>query len=411
MIVADKSTEANETFFAEGLAKLRAGEMEESTGKLLMDLIEIRADKALLPFARKWIKLFPRVESAPRLVGKWLQNYESNDATYLATSYVKTYPDVNALILIVRAVAQLPKIPPKLLDAVEKRFASDPNSHVWSRLQAPENPKEELNVLILRWLEINRYDPKHAVEVSWIALFSQANDVLNEILRWIEVNQDKTQDIWIVFVNMLRGKSESHKLLQERVATTASQWLRRNPDYRNAGRIYHDVVLALRNSAELQQAKNWYLNHSESESAYMALAGILRAAHLTGDALEPEFVSHAKRILASQLPQDRAPVLVESLLLVSDDPESIGLAKEILHHHPPHPWLLVALLRVSPDDELISKASERLKKFDDGSPELIIEMLKIDPKNEIAKTAAKRWLKKYPDNEQSKTVQSLLSES
>lgn len=114
MIVADKSTEANETFFAEGLAKLRAGEMEESTGKLLMDLIEIRADKALLPFARKWIKLFPRVESAPRLVGKWLQNYESNDATYLATSYVKTYPDVNALILIVRAVAQLPKIPPKL---------------------------------------------------------------------------------------------------------------------------------------------------------------------------------------------------------------------------------------------------------------------------------------------------------
>lgn len=408
MTVADKHKKANETFFEEGLARLRAGEMEESTGKLLMDLMEIRADKALLPFARKWIKLFPRVESAPRLVGKWLQEFESNDAMYMATSYVKTYPDVNALILIIRAVAHLQKIPPKLLDVIEKRFAAEPNSHIWSKLQAPKNPKEELDSLILRWLEINRYNSNVAVDVAWVALFSRSNEVLNEAFRWIEVNQDKTPDIWILFVNMLRGASELHRALAPRVAVTASHWLSRNSDYANAGRIYYDVLVELRNQDEILKAKEWFLEHAETESAQMALAGILRATYLMGEPIEPEFVQSAKKILAAQSPDERAAVLVGSLLELSPDAETIKFAKDTLsdHYHPT--WLHAVLLRVAADEQSISAANEIYSKPQDRSPEVIIELLKIDAKNAIARKAAQKWIDKNPNEKQSKELQLLL---
>lgn len=410
MTVADKHVEANEIFFEEGFAKLRAGEMDESTGKLLMDLMEVRADKALLPYARKWIKLFPRVESAPRLVGKWLQLFESNDAMYMATSYVKTYPDVNALILIVRAVAHIQKIPPKLFDAVEKRFSAEPNSHIWSKLQAPKNPKEELNGLILRWLEINRYNSNVAVEVAWIALYSHAVDVLNEAFRWLEVNQDKTPDIWLLFLNMLRGLSEHHLELAPRVAVTASQWVNRNPEYRHAGRIYYEVLIAFRSKDEIRNAKEWFLNHLDSDSADMALAGILRATYLLREKIEQEFVHHAKRILAAQSPDKRSTVLIGSLLEVCPDAETIGYAKEALSDHYYPNWLHAVLLRVAPDEESISAANDIYSKPQDRSPEVIVELLKIDAKNAIARKAAQKWIDQNPDAKQSPELQSLLGE-
>lgn len=407
--VIDKNKEANDTFYEEGFARLRAGEMEESTGKLIMDLMEIRDDKALLPYARKWIKLFPRVESAPRLVGKWLQNYESNDAMYLAISYVKTYPDVAALILIVRAFAHLPKTPPKFFDAIEKRFASEPNSYVWSKLQAHEKPKAELDPLILRWLEINRYNSNISVEVSFIALYSKDANVLNEVLRWIEVNQDKASDIWLVYMNMMRGLSGAHKELLSRVATTASQWLARNAEYRNAGRLYYEVLLIQRTDEQIHSAKDWFFSHRKSESSYMALAGILAASHSLGEEIEPELVTCAKEILKSQLPEDRTAVLSGALLEVCVDSESVRLAKETLQDHYQPAWLHALLLRVAPDDELISKAVEIHTQPGSRSPEVIIALLKLDGKNAIARKAAQKLIDENPTETTASELKLLLS--
>lgn len=407
--VIDKNREANEIFYEEGFAKLRAGEMEESTGKLIMDLMEIRDDKALLPYARKWIKLFPRVESAPRLVGKWLQNYESNDAMYLATSYVKTYPDVGALILIVRAFAHLSKASPKLFDAIEKRFAAEPNSHVWSKLQAHEKTKAELDPLILRWLEINRYNSSLSVEVSFIALYSRDSSVLSEVLRWIEVNQDKASDIWLVYMNMMRGLSEAHKELRSRVATTAGHWLARNSEYRNAGRLYYEVLLIEQTADQIHAAKDWFLSHQKQEGSYMALAGILTASHSLGEKIEPELVTYAKEILKSQSPEDRTAVLSGALLEVCADSETIRLAKEALQDHYQPSWLHALLLRVAPDEELISKAVEIHSQPGSRSPEVILELLKLDGKNTIVRKAAQKWINENPADKTAKELNLLLS--
>lgn len=407
--IVDKNKDANETFYEEGFARLRAGEMEESTGKLIMDLMEIRDDKALLPYARKWIKLFPRVESAPRLVGKWLQLFESNDAMYMATSYVKTYPDVNALILIARALAQLPKSPPKLLDAIEKRFSAEPNSHIWSSLQAFENSKSELDPLILRWLEINRYNPKLAVDVTYVANNSKDLEVLSEVFRWIDVNQDKCQDIWLVFTTMLMGVSDAHKQLLPRVAETASLFLKKNPDYAEAGRIYSDLLLAQPSVTEIQNARDWYLKHQDSKSARASLLGILRASKLLGQNIEPELVENAKRILEQQRPEERSPTLAAALLEAAGDSQSIALAKETWRHQKGFlAWFHALLLRIAPDEELIARANEIYARPMKGSPKVIIELLKIDCSNSVARRAAERWIKDNPGEKQIQELQSLL---
>lgn len=403
------TAEDNETFFKEGLAKLRAGDMQESTGKLIMDLMEVRADNALLPFARKWIKEFPRVESAPRLVGKWLQKYESNDAMYMATDYVKTYPDVNALIFILGALAQLSKTPQKLFDAVEKRFAAEPNSYVWRKLQGNQNPKEELDTLILRWLEINRYNPNLAVDVSFVALFSTSGDVLNEVFRWIEVNQDKSPDVWIVFMNMLRGNSAVHEEMRFRVATTASQYFKRNPDDRNAGRLAYEILLVQQVTEQIQATKGWVLMHRDSDSTQMALAGIFHASHMLGDTIEPEYVQLAKSILTAGKPEESSPLLAIELFKETKDSDSLRLAKEVWRYHKYFAWLHADLLRMAPDEELISMANEICSTRKNVSPKIIVELLKLDRQNAVAKKAAQRWVKENPDEPQVKELQALLN--
>lgn len=405
---ANRSPAENETFYQEGLARLKAGELEESTGKLIMDLMEIHDDKILVTFARQWIKIFPNQESAPRLVGKWLAKYGSNDALYLATNYVKTYPDVNALILIVRAAAQLPRIPDRLFTAIERRFDVEPTSHVWASLHGYENQSPEKNKLVLRWLERNIINTSIDIDVSSVAVFTKSPEILEEILRWTERNQNKTENVWMLFSHLMRGKSEAHKLILPRVADLARAWLAKNPDYDHNGRIFSDLLITLRSEDDMRNAKDWYRKHSKSQSAEMALNGILTATHRRGETQEQEFVEQARTILSKQAPLDRVPVLAGALLLASPDADSIGLARETFDQYQHLTWLHADLLRIAPDDELIARANERLATFSKGMPDVITEMLKIDPSNDIARRAAEKWIRLNADHEQVKTVKDLL---
>ncbi len=407
---ANRSPEENEAFYDEGLARLKSGELEESTGKLIMDLMEIHDDKILVTFARKWIKLFPNQESAPRLVGKWLSKYGNNDAMYMATNYVKTYPDVNALILIVRAAAQLPRIPDRLFAAIERRFEVEPSSHVWASLHGYENRCPSRDKLLLRWIERNIANVDIDIDMSSLALFTESPEVLEEIFRWVKRNQDETENIWMLFSHLMRGKSQAHKILLPRVADLAREWLAKNPDFDHNGRIYNDLLTLMRSDDDTRNAKEWYREHTKSQSAEMALNGILSSAYRRGEPQDPEFVTQAKQILGKQSPMDRVPVLAGALLLANPDADSIRLARETFDQYQHLTWLHADLLRIAPDEELITKANERLSTFSKGMPDVIIEMLKIDPTNDIARRAAERWMRSNPEHEQVRAVKELLAE-
>ncbi len=403
-----RTAEENEVFFTEGLAKLRAGPLEESTGKLIMDLMEIRDDKILVTFARQWIKQFPNQESAPRLVGKWLLKYETNDAMYMATNYVKTYPDVKALILIVRAVGRMPRVPNRLFAAIERRFEAEPNSHVWAALQSNEIQSPERHKVLVRWIQKNFTNTSIDIDLSMVSVFTESPDVLEEVLIWTKHNQHRTENVWMLFSNMMRGKSKAHKDVLPRVVELARVWLANNPDYDHNGRIYGDLLTAMQSADDLRNAKVWFRKHAKSKSAEMALNGILSSMHLRGDLPDQEFVEEAKQLLSKQSPKDRTLVLASALLRANPAAESIKLARETWEHNQHLAWLHGDLLRLAPDAELIAAANERLSTFSEGAPDVIIEMLKIDPKNDVARRAAERWLQLNGADEQVKTVKALL---
>jgi hypothetical protein len=403
-----RTKDENETFLREGLEKLRNESLQESSGKLIMDLMEIHDDKILVTFARQWIKQFPNQESAPRLVGKWLLKYESNDAMYLATNYVKTYPDVNALILIIRAVSQLPRVPSRLFAAIERRFEAEPNSHVWAGLHGYDNQSVERNTLIVRWIQKNFTNIPIDIDLSSVAAFTESPEVLEEIFIWTKHNQERAENVWMLFSHMMRGKSKAHKNMLPRVVELARAWLAKNPDYDHNGRIYSDLLIVMRSFDDILHAKEWYRSHTNSPSADMALSGILSSMHRRGEPAEEEFVKQAKRILSKQSPTDRVPVLAGALLRANPDAESIRLARETWEHYRHITWLHGDLLRLAPDAELVAEANERLSTFSKGLPDVIIEMLKIDPTNDEARRAAERWMHLSKDDDQVKTVEALL---
>ncbi|MCC7530187.1 MAG: hypothetical protein IT342_16815 [Candidatus Melainabacteria bacterium] len=403
-----RTKDDNETFFKEGLEKLRNESLQESSGKLIMDLMEIHDDKILVTFARQWIKQFPNQESAPRLVGKWLLKYETNDAMYMATNYVKTYPDVNALILIIRAAGKMPRVPSRLFAAIERRFEAEPNSHVWAALLGYENQSPERNKLAVRWIQKNFTNTSIDIDLSSVAAFTESPEVLEEIFIWTKHNQERAENVWMLFCHMMRGQSKAHKNILPRVVELARAWLAKNPDYDYNGRIYSDLLIVMRSEDDIQNAKEWYRSHTNSQSAAMAMNGILSSMHLRGDPPEQEFIKLAKQLLNKQSPEDRVPVLAGALLLANPEAESIKLARETWEHYRHLAWLHGDLLRLAPDADLITEANERLSTFDKGLPDVIIEMLKIDPANDVARRAAEKWLQLNGDDDQVNTVKALL---
>jgi len=398
----------NKTFYEEGFAKLRSEPLEESSGKLLMDLFDARAEKVLIPFTRNWIKKFPNHEVAPKLTGKWLMHFGTNDAMYLAVSYMKTYPDLDALKPIVRAAAKLGGKGKTLLEAIEKRMERDLNSHIWGGLQTLGHHHEKIDALILRWLKCNLSNQEIVGDLSSAVLFTDSLLVLEEALRWTELNQDKPNKryIWMVLTHLIVGKSAAHDNISPRVIDFARTWLKKNSGNEFCGTIHRDVILRTHSPEDIENAKQWYMNNLESRSAVNALSGILKVAYQMGVSADSQIVECAKKEISSQS-EIRPSGIVFALLQSCPDRQSIEISKTALRNEY-NPSLHSLLLSVAPDDDLLSSANERLASSSEPAPDLIAAMLKCRPGNVAAMNAARRWLKKYPDDERAGEIKSLL---
>jgi hypothetical protein len=260
-----RTADENKAFYAEGLAKLRAEPLAESSGKLILDLLDTHAEKILIPFARSWIKKFPKHEVAPRLAGKMLRLFDTNDAMYMSIAYVKTFPDVKALNQIVSAAAELGGSEKKLLDAIERRMAKDPNSHIWGFLQTVERHHEFIDRLICKWIQQNRTNEEIVGSLPGVTLFTDSLPVLEETLKWTELNQDgpNKRYIWMVLVNFFAGKSEAHKQIEPRAIKFVRGWLERNSDDEYCGTIHKKLIGVTNAPEDLQRAKKWIHEYPE----------------------------------------------------------------------------------------------------------------------------------------------------
>lgn len=415
--------EEDKAFYAEGLAKLRAGDMQESTGKLIMDLMEVQEmwdiprDKILVTYARKWIKLFPKQDSAPRMVGKWLESYGSNDAQYLATSYVKTFPNVDALIFIVKAVSKMDKIPSKLSDAIDRRFASDPNSHVWSRLFNPDLLSEEIDEKIVRWLQINHTRSDFDFDVALLALGATTPILVDEIFRWTEANLNKGGRIYLVVSNLLIGfASHDDVAVKARAAALARKWLEKNSNQIGVGSVLGALLDAHISIDDLKYGKEWYSTHKDDEVAGHILESIISCAHNLKEEQDLELIQDAKGTIESSRHICEYVSLVFALLKVSPTAESIEWAKQCLREDylSPRAEGYIVFLRLAPDSFVIECANKYLTERPPIEPDLFLELLKLDSSNLVALKAAKKWLRTYgddPECDRIKEVESALSKS
>lgn len=396
-------------FLEEGLAKLQNQELEESSGKLIMDLMESGPEKTLISFAKEWIKKFPTHEVAPRLAGKWFSKFESNEALYLSTSYVKTYPDLQALVMIVRAAGELPRFPKKLFDAIEKRFEKEPTHKVWGSLQASERPNEQIDKLLNKWILSNMSDADIVGEMSSIALLTTSEEVLDRVIKWTELNQDKTKYIWLVTCHLLRGTSAAHNQLAPRIIKLVRDWLKKNQNYENAGRIYGDLVQQTLDEVDIEDAKSWFNKNLQSISAPALLAGVFNATRMRGDEQDEQLVNSAKMLLKSLPIKDRSPYLVNALFRAVPDQETLQIAKEAVHSGL-YDELLTDLLKTNPDESIISVAVKQLEEVKGfpAEPQLIVSILRADQENKVAAKAAQSWLKRNSEHEMAGKIKSAL---
>lgn len=261
-----------------------------------MDLLDIQTDKVLIPFARNWIKKFPNHEVAPRLAGKWLRLFGSNDAMYLSISYMRTYPDLKALKPIVLAAAGLGGKGKRLFDAIEKRMDKDLRSHIWGSLQTRGHHQPEIDVLMIKWINHNVYNEDIVGDLSSVALFTDSLPVLEEILRWVEMNQTKQNRrfLWMVLSHLLRGESPAHQQISPRVIEFARGWLQKNSHDEAGGTIHRDVIFKTRSLDDIRSAIVWFESNPGSRTAESALSAIMKAKELIGDQVAPDVLEWVK---------------------------------------------------------------------------------------------------------------------
>lgn len=405
----NRTADENKVFYAEGLEKLRAEPLAESSGKLILDLLNAQAEKVLIPFARNWIKKYPNHEVAPRLAGKLLRHFDTNDAMYMSISYMKTYPDVKALNQIVSAAAHLGGSDQKLMDAIERRMAKDPNSHIWGFLQAKDQHNESINALLCSWLNQNPFDEDIVGSLTSVALYTDSSPVLEACLKWTEKNEagPEKKYMWMLFMMFFMGGSPAHAKILPRVIDYARGWLRRNSDDEYCGTVYCDVIYATKSMDDIRSAKAWYLNNSSTKTSVKVLSAIIWTMHKIGEAPDKEIVALAKKRLVEDTDLDHRK-LSKCLLLACPDEETIEYSRRALKRTS-DPLLHAALLSVSPDEELLKEAIHALPSITYGVFELTVSVLRIDPGNEVARSAAESWMRNNPDHEQVKELTDLLS--
>ncbi|CAN5714570.1 hypothetical protein BH10CYA1_BH10CYA1_64180 [soil metagenome] len=105
------------------LERLRIEPFQESSGKMIGNLIVYKQSKELLVYARRWLEQFPNHEYAPNLVGHWLDNSDSNQAMYMAEYYLRNFSLTFKLRELLRAIGISKRSPQRIYNLIEARIS------------------------------------------------------------------------------------------------------------------------------------------------------------------------------------------------------------------------------------------------------------------------------------------------
>lgn len=405
-------SEEKQTLFSDKLQALRTEPLQESSGKMIADMIVLKPSKELLVYTRRWLAQFRDHELAPKLVGHWLEKYDSNEAMYSAEYYLRTVTNPIKLRGLLLAIGMSKRSPRKIYDLIEARLEKDPHQDAWSYLQNHKcraNNKRAEKV-VLRWLELNRSNPDQDIIVSAVAMFTTSVDIIESTLQWAKT-VGNSRGYYFVLTHLLSQESDAHILLKPRIVEFSRNWIADHIDDKNCGHVYGALVASVKNADDMRAAKEWYMEHKSNETAQWVLIGLLRAHSALKQEADLYVVEETKQWLRNQSPKDRTPVMVAALVNAHLDAETISFAKQ--KGLESNTWLLGLVLRLAADAEVIAKARQVLAQRHDVQLEhdLLFSRLRMSPADLDLRKDARRWIRKHGQKFSSKELKNLLAGS
>jgi hypothetical protein len=404
------STEEKEIFFREGLERLRTEPLQESSGKMIAAMVDFRPYKSLIVYARRWLAHYPDHEYAPKLVGRWIEKYDSNEAMYLAEYYLRTVSKTNHLRTLLRAIGSSKRSPRRIYDLIESRLEKEPNQDAYSGLQkfkGKNNRRSEK--ILLRWLELNRSNPDLDILVSAVALFTESVEIIESIMLWAETVWN-SRAYCFVLSHLLRGETNAHAELRPRIAKLTRTWIADHIDDANCGRVYGDLIQCVKDAEDIKTGKEWFIQHETNESSKWVAIGLLRASTLLGYEPDLYIVEKIKQLLRNQSPNERIPVMEEVLLGANPDKDSIALVRQTCIETKSSRFI-GKVLRLAPDEELLATAKEVLAERYDAQlkHDLLLTLLKVSPADADLRKDVRRWLRKHGRKLPSKELKDSLA--
>ncbi len=404
-----RTNKENETVFNDQLERLRSEPLQETSGKIIGEMIHSKPSKTMIVYARKWLAQFPDHEYAPKLVGHWLEKYDSNEAMYAAEYYLRTVSDPKNLRLLLMAIGKSKRSPRKIYQLIETRLEQEPYHDAWSHLacyQRRNNKRAEK--VVLRWLELNRSNPDQDIIISAVAAFTSSVDVIESILLWAST-VGNSPAYFFVLRHLLCQDSSAHVLLKPRIQEFSRNWIAAHLDDNNCGQVYGAFVASGRDANDMRAAKEWFIEHKQKQAARWVLIGLLQAYSALQEDADLYIVEETKALLRSQSAEERTPVMVAALLKAHVDAETILFAKQ--KELDSNPWLLGLILRFAPDDEVIAKAKTVLAQRYNRQLEhdLLFCLLRQSPGDHALRKDARRWIRKHGQKMSSKELKNLLA--
>ncbi len=396
-------------FLRQGRVWLKQNKSDESAGKAIAMLLEVKPSASLVAEGLSWLRQNKTHDSAPELVGELLKADPSLKIVRLAGWYLKNSDDVGYLRPIIRAIIESPPhkgMYKKLEDLLSRTSEDD----AWSAalMTTSKHRSNSSQSLVLKWLRLNVGNPE--AYVSFHILVARSPEIIEAGFEWIRSGGRTGDDLTGSLKDLLRAAAKYHRAILPSILRYARVWLKRNPDHEAAGRVYASVLSASGSKLDIGGAKQWYQEHQSGADAWYVISDILDHGYWYNTKPDDYSVKEAQLLLRATKSIGRMPRLVGALLGAHSDEESIAWAKEAYARNGT-PWILIRLLLRAPDAETISEAEaalERLKDHEELEPEMIYALLMADRKNKLALRRARVWLKHSPENKWIKAVTPLI---
>ncbi|MBS1953754.1 MAG: hypothetical protein JST89_06210 [Cyanobacteria bacterium SZAS-4] len=395
-------------YFAKGMEVLQTDRLQESSGKLIGELMQFKQTRILVFYARKWLADFRDHEYAPKLVGHWLEQYDSNEAMYLAEYYVRTVSKPVVLRSLLRAIGSSKRSPRRIYDLIEARMEREPLNDAWSCLQKFEGKNSRrAEKIILRWMELNRTNKTMDIIVSVVALYSESTEILESALKWAEA-VGNSDNYYFVLAHLLRGTTPAHKFLTPRTSAFSRRWIESHHNDPNCGHVLGTLINCVADARDIHAGKEWFKKHERNSSSHSVLIGLLSAYKILNQEPDLYVVKKAKTLLKRQPPDKRTPAMEAALFNVCPDRETVAILKQTCTKTK-SVRMIGPLLLVAPNKELIAMAQETIARYPsiDLERDLLTALLRQDPKNPELRKNARRWIRKHGKKVSSTTLMSL----